>query len=153
MEQMPKGSIHERLAWGIKKSEMENQQRKKNKSKIIDTLKKVGLENEMNKLPSELSGGQMQRVAIARALVNDPEIILADEPTGALDSVTSVQIMELLKEISKDRLIIMVTHNPELAEKYSTRIIRLFDGQVEGDTMPLSDKEREQETEKEKQEL
>ena len=126
--------------------------RKEREQRAIEVLKKVGLGDKIKNRPSQLSGGQMQRVAIARALVNDPEIILADEPTGALDSVTSVQIMELLKEISKDRLIIMVTHNPELAEKYSTRIIRLFDGQVEGDTMPLSDKEREQEIEKEKQE-
>ena len=126
--------------------------RKEREQRAIEVLKKVGLGDKIKNRPSQLSGGQMQRVAIARALVNDPEIILADEPTGALDSVTSVQIMELMKEISKDRLIIMVTHNPELAEKYSTRIIRLFDGQVEGDTMPLSDKEREQELEKEKKE-
>ena len=99
----------------------------------------------MHKLPSQLSGGQMQRVAIARALVNNPDILLADEPTGALDTVTSVQIMELLKEVAKDKLVIMVTHNPELAEKYSTRIVRLKDGEVVGDTNPyiLEDERQE----------
>lgn len=96
----------------------------------------MGLGNKINARPNQLSGGQAQRVAIARALINDPEIVLADEPTGALDSKTSVQIMELLKEISRDRLVIMVTHNPELAEQYSTRIIRLLDGEVIDDTMP-----------------
>lgn len=124
--------------------------KKERKQRAIDVLKRVGLGDKIKNKPSQLSGGQMQRVAIARALVNDPEIILADEPTGALDSVTSVQIMELLKEISKDRLIIMVTHNPELAEKYSTRIIRLLDGEVEGDSLPLSDKERKEELKQEK---
>ena len=95
------------------------------KKRAIEVLKKVGLSDKLKNKPNQLSGGQMQRVAIARALVNDPEIILADEPTGALDSTTSVQIMELLKEISKNKLIIMVTHNPELAEAYSSRIVRL----------------------------
>ena len=95
------------------------------RKRAIDALTKVGLGDQINKKPNQMSGGQMQRVAIARALVNDPDILLADEPTGALDSVTSVQVMEILKEISKDRLIIMVTHNPELAEKYSSRIIKL----------------------------
>ncbi|MCI6733942.1 MAG: ABC transporter ATP-binding protein/permease [Clostridiales bacterium] len=104
-------------------------------------LEKVGLGNKLNVKPNQLSGGQMQRVAIARALVNDPEIILADEPTGALDSKTSVQIMELLKEISSERLIIMVTHNPELAEKYSSRIIRLLDGELVSDDKPVPDEE------------
>lgn len=126
--------------------------KKERQQRAIDVLKRVGLGDKIKNKPNQLSGGQMQRVAIARALVNDPEIILADEPTGALDSTTSVQIMELLKEISKDRLIIMVTHNPELAEKYSTRIIRLFDGNVEGDTMPLTDKERKEEQKKEEKE-
>jgi len=102
-----------------------------------EVLKKVGLGDQLYKKPNQMSGGQMQRVAIARALINDPEILLADEPTGALDSVTSVQIMELLKEISKDRLIIMVTHNPELAEEYSSRIIKLLDGQVVDDSRPV----------------
>ncbi len=104
--------------------------------RAIEALEKVGLGDKINNRPNQLSGGQAQRVAIARALINDPEIVLADEPTGALDSKTSVQIMELLKEISKDRLVIMVTHNPELAEQYSTRIIRLLDGAVIDDTMP-----------------
>lgn len=105
--------------------------------RAIEALDKVGLKDKINNRPNQLSGGQAQRVAIARALINDPEIVLADEPTGALDSKTSVQIMELLKEISKDRLVIMVTHNPELAEQYSTRIIRLLDGVIVGDTMPF----------------
>lgn len=102
-----------------------------------EALEKVGLGDQLNKKPNQMSGGQMQRVAIARALVNEPDILLADEPTGALDSETSLQIMELLKEIAKDKLIIMVTHNPELAEKYSTRIIRLLDGEVINDTAPF----------------
>lgn len=102
-----------------------------------EALEKVGLGNQLNKRPNQMSGGQMQRVAIARALVNDPDILLADEPTGALDSETSIQIMELVKEIAKDRLVIMVTHNPELAEKYSTRIVKLLDGQIVGDSDPF----------------
>ena len=112
------------------------------KRRAKEALIKVGLEEHINKKPNQLSGGQMQRVAIARALVNDPEIILADEPTGALDSETSVQIMELLKEVAKDKLIIMVTHNPELAKKYSSRIIELKDGIILKDSNPVkSDKE------------
>ena len=103
-------------------------------------LKDVGLEEHINKLPAQLSGGQMQRVAIARALVNDPDILLADEPTGALDSETSVQIMELLKEVAKDKLVIMVTHNPELADKYATRIITLKDGKITSDSNPYDGK-------------
>ncbi len=102
-----------------------------------EALEKVGLGNQLSKRPNQMSGGQMQRVAIARALVNDPDILLADEPTGALDSETSIQIMELVKEIAKDRLVIMVTHNPELAEKYSTRIVKLLDGQIVGDSDPF----------------
>lgn len=102
-----------------------------------EALEKVGLANQLNKRPNQMSGGQMQRVAIARALVNDPDILLADEPTGALDSETSIQIMELVKEIAKDRLVIMVTHNPELAEKYSTRIVKLLDGRIVGDSDPF----------------
>ena len=118
---------------------------KERRERAIAVLEKVGLKNKINVRPNQLSGGQMQRVAIARALINDPEILLADEPTGALDSKTSVQIMELLKEISGDRLIIMVTHNPELAEKYSSRIIRLLDGQLVNDEKPLSEQEIEEE--------
>ena len=110
--------------------------RKERKKRALDALEQVGLSEQAHKRPNQLSGGQMQRVAIARALVNDPEILLADEPTGALDSETSVQIMEILKEISKDKLIIMVTHNPEIAEKYSTRIVRLLDGRVTSDSNP-----------------
>ena len=106
-----------------------------------EALEKVGLGKQLHKKPSQMSGGQMQRVAIARALINDPDILLADEPTGALDSETSVQIMELLKEISKDRLIIMVTHNPELAEEYANRIVRVRDGNIVDDTNPCNDEE------------
>lgn len=105
---------------------------------VMNVLRKVGLENQVYKRPSQLSGGQMQRVAIARALVNDPAIILADEPTGALDTKTSLQIMELIKEISKDKLVIMVTHNDDLANKYSNRIIKLRDGNIVSDTNPLN---------------
>ena len=104
-------------------------------------LEQVGLANQLKKRPSEMSGGQMQRVAIARAIVNNPDIILADEPTGALDTETSIQVMEILKEISKDRLVIMVTHNPELAERYSTRIVRVLDGKITSDSRPLSEAE------------
>lgn len=111
------------------------------RARAVAVLEKVGLGNKINARPNQLSGGQMQRVAIARALVNNPDILLADEPTGALDSKTSVQIMDLLKEISSEMLIIMVTHNPELAEKYSSRIIRLLDGEMVGDDNPVSDEE------------
>ena len=122
---------------GVSKSER--------KKKAIKALEAVGLGEQIHKKPNQLSGGQMQRVAIARALVNDPEIILADEPTGALDTQTSVQVMEILKKISKDRLIIMVTHNPDLAEKYSTRIINILDGKITGDSNPYSIEEEEKE--------
>lgn len=108
------------------------------KKRAIEALEKVGLGEQIHKKPNQMSGGQMQRVAIARALVNNPDILLADEPTGALDTETSIQIMELLKEISKDRLIIMVTHNPELAKDYSTRIVRLLDGVITDDSNPYS---------------
>ncbi len=108
------------------------------RSRAKKALEDVGLASQMNKRPSEMSGGQMQRVAIARALVNNPDIILADEPTGALDTETSVQVMEILKEIAKDRLIIMVTHNPDLANQYATRIIRMLDGEITDDSAPLS---------------
>ncbi|MBQ9981322.1 MAG: ABC transporter ATP-binding protein/permease [Oscillospiraceae bacterium] len=116
-----------------------------------EALKRVGLSSQLNKKPTEMSGGQMQRVAIARAIVNNPDIILADEPTGALDSETSVQVMEILKEIAHDRLVIMVTHNPELAEKYSSRIIRMLDGEVKDDTNPLSKSELKREKIKDKE--
>lgn len=115
------------------------------RERAIAALDKVGLKDKLHNKPNQLSGGQAQRVAIARALINDPEIVLADEPTGALDSATSLQIMELLKEISRDKLVIMVTHNPELAEKYSTRIVRLLDGEMTHDSMPYSTEEEEAE--------
>ena len=108
-------------------------------ARAMSALEKVGLKGEEKKRPNQLSGGQCQRVAIARALVNEPDILLADEPTGALDSKTSVQIMDLIKEISKDKLVIMVTHNGEIAEQYSNRIIRLVDGQVVEDTNPYTE--------------
>ncbi len=111
--------------------------KKERKQRAIKALEEVGLKDHINKKPNQLSGGQMQRVAIARALVNNPDIILADEPTGALDTKTSVQVMEILKKISKDKLIIMVTHNPELAEKYSSRIIRILDGTITEDSDPV----------------
>lgn len=111
------------------------------KQRAKEALEKVGLGDQLNKKPNQMSGGQMQRVAIARALVNNPEILLADEPTGALDSETSVQIMELLKEISKEKLVVMVTHNPELADEYSTRIIRLVDGSIVDDTNPYTNED------------
>ena len=116
--------------------------KRERKKRAKEALEKVGLSDQLKKKPSEMSGGQMQRVAIARAIVNNPDIILADEPTGALDTETSVQVMEILKEISKDRLVIMVTHNPELAEKYSTRIIRMLDGVVTSDSSPLTPEEQ-----------
>ena len=109
-----------------------------------EVLEKVGLGDQLKKKPNQMSGGQMQRVAIARALINNPEILLADEPTGALDSETSVQIMEILKEVAKDRLVIMVTHNPDLADRYSTRIIRLLDGKITDDTDPYTDEQAAQ---------
>ena len=111
--------------------------KKARRRRALAALDKVGLKEQAHKKPNQMSGGQMQRVAIARALVNDPDILLADEPTGALDTHTSVQVMELLKEVAKDRLVIMVTHNPELAEKYSTRIVNLRDGEIIGDTNPF----------------
>ena len=114
---------------GISKSER--------KKRAKEALEKVGLGDQLHKRPNQMSGGQMQRVAIARALVNDPDILLADEPTGALDSETSIQVMDLLNEVAKDRLVIMVTHNPELAEKYANRVVNLADGKITGDTNPL----------------
>ena len=118
---------------------------KEKRKRALEVLEKVGLKDHAYKKPNELSGGQMQRVAIARALVNNPDIILADEPTGALDSNTSIQIMELIKEISKDKLVIMVTHNPELAQKYSSRIIRLLDSKIIDDTKPYNPTPKEKE--------
>ncbi len=110
--------------------------------RAVEALERVGLGDQLSKVPSQMSGGQMQRVAIARALINDPDILLADEPTGALDSETSVQVMELLKEVAQDRLVIMVTHNPELAQQYSTRIVTLKDGKVTGDSNPYRQEEQ-----------
>ena len=120
------------------------------KERAIKALEEVGLKDQINKKPNQLSGGQMQRVAIARALVNNPDIILADEPTGALDTKTSIQVMEILKKISKDKLIIMVTHNPDLAEKYSNRIIKILDGKIIDDSAPVENKEKKQVNEKAK---
>lgn len=115
--------------------------KEKRRKRAIEALNKVGLSDQIHKKPTQMSGGQMQRVAIARAIVNNPDIILADEPTGALDSATSVQIMEILKEISKDKLVIMVTHNPQLADEYSSRIIRLKDGSLVSDSNPFNEQE------------
>ncbi len=117
--------------------------RQERRRRAIKALEDVGLGDQLRKKPGEMSGGQMQRVAIARALVNDPDIILADEPTGALDTETSLQVMEILKEVAKDRLVVMVTHNPELAQQYSTRIIRMLDGVITGDSMPVTEREVE----------
>ena len=116
--------------------------KKERRRRAVEALEQVGLGDQLNKVPSQMSGGQMQRVAIARALINDPDILLADEPTGALDSETSVQVMELLKEVARDRLVIMVTHNPELAQQYSTRIVTLKDGRVTGDSNPYHSQEQ-----------
>lgn len=117
--------------------------KKERRQRAVAVLKKVGLRDHLHKKPNQMSGGQMQRVAIARALINNPDILLADEPTGALDSETSLQIMELLKEIAKDKLVVMVTHNPELAEKYSTRIVNLLDGVIVNDTNPYTPEEEQ----------
>ena len=123
---------------GISKSER--------KKRALEALEKVGLKDQAHKKPNQMSGGQMQRVAIARALVNNPDILLADEPTGALDTTTSVQVMDLLKEVAKDRLVVMVTHNPELAEEYSTRIVKLKDGKIIGDSNPYIVNKKNKET-------
>ena len=118
---------------GVSKSER--------RRRAVEALEQVGLGDQLHKKPNQMSGGQMQRVAIARALVNNPEILLADEPTGALDSDTSVQVMEILKKVAQDRLVVMVTHNPELAEAYATRIVRIKDGQLVSDSDPYTPEE------------
>lgn len=130
---------------GVKRSER--------RKRAIEALDRVGLAGMYNKKPGEMSGGQMQRVAIARAIVNNPDIILADEPTGALDTETSVQVMDILAEIAKDRLVVMVTHNPDLAQKYATRTVKMLDGELVDDSNPLSDKELRAEEEKDSQNL
>lgn len=135
---IPHQTVLSNVELALTLSGVSKQERRK---RAEDALKKVGLGDQLSKKPNQMSGGQMQRVAIARALVNDPVILLADEPTGALDSETSVQIMELLKEISKDRLVIMVTHNPELAKQYSTRIVKLLDGNITDDSDPYGGEE------------
>ena len=137
---IPHQTICENVELALTISGVEKHERLKRAKEALD---KVGLKGQYNKKPNQLSGGQCQRVAIARALVNEPEILLADEPTGALDTVTSVQIMDLIREIANERLVIMVTHNPELAEKYSTRIVRLLDGNIEGDTNPFPEEEEQ----------
>ena len=144
---IPHQSILSNVELALTLSGVSSKERKRRAKKA---LKEVGLEKHINKRPNQLSGGQMQRVAIARALVNNPEIIMADEPTGALDSKTSTQIMELLKEVAKDRLVIMVTHNKELAEEYSTRIIELKDGVIMGDSNPYKNNEKETDSKKSK---
>ena len=136
---IPHQSILQNVELALTLSGVNKQERRK---RAKDALTKVGLQDHMNKRPNQLSGGQMQRVAIARALVNNPDIVLADEPTGALDSKTSEQIMELLKEVAEDRLVIMVTHNSDLANEYSTRIIELKDGQITNDTNPVEKEDR-----------
>ncbi|MBR4928711.1 MAG: ATP-binding cassette domain-containing protein, partial [Oscillospiraceae bacterium] len=127
---------------------------KSRRQRAEEALTAVGLGDQFRKRPAEMSGGQMQRVAIARALVNDPEIILLDEPTGALDTETGIMVMEILKKVAADRLVVMVTHNPDLAERYSTRIVRMLDGKIISDSRPLGEeeKERERQAEKEKAE-
>lgn len=137
---IPHQSVLQNVELALTLSGVNKAERRK---RAVQALEAVGLGNQLRKKPAQLSGGQMQRVAIARALVNNPDIILADEPTGALDTETSVQVMEILKEVAKDRLVIMVTHNPDLAEKYSTRIIRMLDGEIISDSMPLSSEEAE----------
>lgn len=139
---IPHMTVFKNVVMGLTLAGVNKDERKR---RAMAALKNVGLENQARKKPNQLSGGQMQRVAIARALVNDPEIILADEPTGALDSESGIQVMDLLKEVSRDRLVIMVTHNPVLAEEYSTRIVYLKDGEVEGDTKPFTPNDAETE--------
>lgn len=143
---IPHQSVLQNVEIALTLSGVSKTERKKRAKKALED---VGLGDQLNKKPSEMSGGQMQRVAIARALVNNPDIILADEPTGALDTETSVQVMDILKEVAQKRLVIMVTHNPELAEKYSTRIIRMLDGVITDDSAPLTDNEISEEKSKE----
>ncbi len=138
---IPHQSVLQNVELALTLSGVSKTERKK---RAVKALEDVGLGDQLKKKPNQLSGGQMQRVAIARALVNNPDIILADEPTGALDTQTSVQVMDILKKIAQDRLVIMVTHNPELAEQYSSRIIRMLDGKITDDTAPLTDEERAQ---------
>ena len=119
--------------------------KRERRRRAVEALEQVGLKDQMRKRPAEMSGGQMQRVAIARAIVNDPDIVMADEPTGALDTETSLQVMDILKKIAQDRLVIVVTHNPDLAERYSTRIIRMLDGKITDDSGAPTDEEMEAE--------
>ena len=140
---IPHQSVLQNVELALTLSGVSKSERRK---RAIQALNDVGLGDQLRKKPAEMSGGQMQRVAIARALVNNPDIILADEPTGALDTETSVQVMDILKEVARDRLVIMVTHNPELAEKYSTRIIRMLDGEVLSDSRPVTEEEVQQGT-------
>ncbi len=135
---IPHQTVLQNVELALSLSGVSKSQRKK---RAMAALESVGLGNQWKKRPAEMSGGQMQRVAIARALVNNPDIILADEPTGALDTETSVQVMDILKEVAKDRLVVMVTHNPDLAQRYSTRIIRMLDGEVLDDSAPLTEEE------------
>ncbi len=137
---IPHQSVLQNVELALTLSGVSKRERRQRAKQALET---VGLGDQLRKRPGQMSGGQMQRVAIARALVNNPDIILADEPTGALDTETSVQVMELLKEVAKDRLVIMVTHNPDLAERYSTRIIRMLDGEITSDTAPLTRQELE----------
>ena len=144
---IPHQTVLQNVELALSLSGVSKSQRKK---RAMAALEAVGLGNQWKKRPAEMSGGQMQRVAIARALVNNPDIILADEPTGALDTETSVQVMDILKEVAKDRLVIMVTHNPELAQRYSTRIIRMLDGEIRDDSAPLTKEEISAEEQAEK---
>ncbi len=139
---IPHQTVLQNVELALTLSGVSKQERKRRAKKALE---EVGLGDQINKKPSEMSGGQMQRVAIARAIVNNPDIILADEPTGALDTETSVQVMDILKEISKNRLVVMVTHNPELANRYSNRIINMLDGEITGDTNPITEDELKQE--------
>ena len=144
---IPHQSVLSNVELALTLSGVSKQERRR---RACEALEQVGLKGQEHKRPNQMSGGQMQRVAIARALVNNPDILLADEPTGALDSETGTQVMELLKKVAKDRLVIMVTHNAELAEQYATRIVKLHDGQISSDTNPVSNDERTLTKEKER---